>query len=96
VATAGTRSSSPTLLAHRSSLIGSKPTSSASRSELIERGLAAGSGEVFAADRLALMATAICYGLAVTELSDPGSVPDELLGELLASLLGPTERSAAR
>jgi AcrR family transcriptional regulator len=37
-------------------------------------------------DRLALAALALANGLATEELSDPGSVPDELLGELLAEL----------
>jgi AcrR family transcriptional regulator len=39
-------------------------------------------------DQLALAATALANGLAVEELSDPGSVPDELLGDLLALLVG--------
>jgi BetI-type transcriptional repressor, C-terminal len=39
------------------------------------------------ADDLALAATALANGLAVEELSDPGSVPDELLGDLLALLV---------
>jgi AcrR family transcriptional regulator len=37
-------------------------------------------------DRLALAALALANGLATEELSDPGSVPDELLGDLLAEL----------
>jgi AcrR family transcriptional regulator len=36
---------------------------------------------------LALAATALANGFAVEELADPGSVPDELLGDLLALLL---------
>lgn len=36
---------------------------------------------------LALVATGLANGLAVEELSDPGSVPDELLGDVLALLL---------
>jgi AcrR family transcriptional regulator len=39
------------------------------------------------AEDLALAATALANGLAVEELSDPGSVPDELLGDLLAFLV---------
>jgi AcrR family transcriptional regulator len=38
-------------------------------------------------DELALAATGLANGLAVEELSDPGSVPDELLGEVLTRLL---------
>jgi AcrR family transcriptional regulator len=38
-------------------------------------------------DELALAAAGLAEGLAVEELSDPGSVPDELLGEVLALLL---------
>ena len=39
------------------------------------------------ADDLALVATGLANGLAVEELSDPGAVPDELLGDVLALLL---------
>jgi AcrR family transcriptional regulator len=38
-------------------------------------------------DDLALVATGLANGLAVEELSDPGSVPDELLGDVLALVL---------
>jgi AcrR family transcriptional regulator len=38
-------------------------------------------------DDLALAATALANGLAVEEVSDPGSVPDDLLGDLLALLV---------
>jgi AcrR family transcriptional regulator len=41
-------------------------------------------------DELALVATGLANGLAVEELSDPGSVPDELLGDVLALLLTPS------
>jgi AcrR family transcriptional regulator len=41
-------------------------------------------------DQLALVATALASGLASEELSDPGSVPDELLGNVLALLLNPS------
>lgn len=50
-------------------------------------------------DDLALGAIALADGLAVEELSDPGSVPDELLGDVLALMLARTapddERPAA-
>jgi AcrR family transcriptional regulator len=39
-------------------------------------------------DDLALAATALADGLALAELSDPGSVRDELLGDLFALLVG--------
>ncbi len=38
-------------------------------------------------DQLALVISALAGGLASEELSDPGSVPDELLGDVLALLL---------
>jgi AcrR family transcriptional regulator len=38
-------------------------------------------------EQLALVATAVANGLALEEASDPGAVPDELLGDLLALLL---------
>jgi AcrR family transcriptional regulator len=56
--------------------------------ELIAARLAErGSHPPMPADDLALAATALANGLAVEELSDPGSVPDELLGNLLAALV---------
>ena len=39
------------------------------------------------AERLALIATALTNGLAFEEIADPGSVPDDLLGDLLGLLL---------
>jgi hypothetical protein len=42
-------------------------------------------------DDLALVATGLANGLAVEELSDPGSVPDELLGDVLALLLAQSQ-----
>ena len=68
--------------------------------ELLEQRLAQrGSASALRIDDLALAATALANGLAVEELSDPGSVPDELLGDLLALLLARNtpreERSAA-
>jgi AcrR family transcriptional regulator len=46
-------------------------------------------------DHLALAAIALANGLALEEISDPGSVPDELLGNLLAQVLRepPTQMS---
>lgn len=38
-------------------------------------------------EQLALVAMALANGLALEELSDPGAVPDQLLGDLLALLL---------
>jgi hypothetical protein len=38
-------------------------------------------------DQLALAVSGLTNGLAVEELSDPGSVPDALLGDTLALLL---------
>jgi AcrR family transcriptional regulator len=38
-------------------------------------------------DQLALVATALANGLALEEASDPGAVPDELLGDLLVLLI---------
>lgn len=39
-------------------------------------------------DDLALAVTGLAQGLAVEELADPGSVSDDLLGDLLARLIG--------
>jgi AcrR family transcriptional regulator len=44
-------------------------------------------------EQLALAATALANGLALEEASDPGAVPDELLGDLLALLLAQNEAS---
>jgi AcrR family transcriptional regulator len=44
-----------------------------------------------ATNDLALVATGLANGLAVEELSDPGSVPDELLGNVLALLLAQSQ-----
>jgi AcrR family transcriptional regulator len=48
------------------------------------------------ADDLALAATALANGLALEELSDPGSVPDELLGDVLALLVSGSRRHTIR
>jgi AcrR family transcriptional regulator len=46
-------------------------------------------------DDLALVATGLANGLAVEELSDPGSVPDELLGDALALVLAQSRSTEA-
>jgi hypothetical protein len=38
-------------------------------------------------DQLALAISGLANGLAVEELPDPGSVPEELLGDVLAMLI---------
>lgn len=43
-------------------------------------------------DQLAMAVTALVNGLALEELSDPGAVPDELLGNVLALLLAERTR----
>jgi AcrR family transcriptional regulator len=50
---------------------------------LTERGASAS----IPGEQLALVATALANGLALEEASDPGAVPDELLGDLLALLI---------
>jgi hypothetical protein len=58
----------------------------AALAEVLEEGLPErDSGASIPADKLAVAATALANGLALEDLADPGSVPDELLGELLAS-----------
>jgi AcrR family transcriptional regulator len=47
-------------------------------------------------DQLALVASALANGLATEELADPGSVPDELLGDVLALLLAQPAKQTAR
>jgi AcrR family transcriptional regulator len=42
-------------------------------------------------ENIALATSALANGLATEELEDPGSVPDELLGELLVRLLAPAD-----
>jgi hypothetical protein len=44
-------------------------------------------------DQLAMVITGLANGLAVEELSDPGSVSDELLSDVLALLI--SERAPA-
>jgi AcrR family transcriptional regulator len=41
---------------------------------------------------LALLVTALVNGLSVDELIEPGTVPDELLGEAVSALLRPPQR----
>jgi AcrR family transcriptional regulator len=56
---------------------------------IFEAHMAGQDGELpMPAERLALVTSGIANGLALEELADPGSVPDELLGELLLKLLG--------
>jgi AcrR family transcriptional regulator len=43
-------------------------------------------------EQLALVAMALANGLALEELADPGAVPDELLGDLMALLLAQNDR----
>jgi AcrR family transcriptional regulator len=45
---------------------------------------------------IAVATSALANGLATEELEDPGSVPDELLGELLARLLAPSSGRVKR
>jgi AcrR family transcriptional regulator len=62
----------------------------AAMGEVLEQRLAArGAAGSIPGEQLALVATALANGLALEELSDPGAVPDELLGDLLALLLAP-------
>ncbi len=64
----------------------------AALSELITQRLSLGeAGPAEVVDGLALVVTTLSYGVAVAELSDPGAVPEGLLGELLALLLQPNE-----
>jgi AcrR family transcriptional regulator len=54
--------------------------------EVLEQGLGGGRSKTsIAPETLALTATALANGLAAEEIEDPGSVPDELLGEVLAA-----------
>jgi len=60
----------------------------AALAEVLEQRLAqSGAVAPIPSEQLALTATALSNGLAFEELSDPGAVPDELLGDLLALLL---------
>jgi AcrR family transcriptional regulator len=47
-------------------------------------------------DQLAMAVTALANGLAVEELSDPGSVSDDLLGDALVLLLSPAPSGRVR
>jgi AcrR family transcriptional regulator len=60
--------------------------------QLEQRLTARGIAPPLAIDDLALAATALANGLAVEELSDAGSVPDELLGDVLTLLVAQTAR----
>lgn len=66
----------------------------AAMAEVLEQRLAErGAAASIPSERLALVATALANGLALEEASDPGAVPDELLGDLLALLLAKNEAS---
>ena len=56
--------------------------------EILEQHLGGPDAAPMPPDKLALAASGIANGLALEELADPGSVPDELLGELLAKVFG--------
>jgi AcrR family transcriptional regulator len=61
--------------------------------EVLEQRLAErGAAGPMPSEQLALVAMALTNGLALEELSDPGAVPDELLGDLLALLLAQNDR----
>jgi AcrR family transcriptional regulator len=65
----------------------------AALAELLEQRLAQrGVAAPIPSEQLALAATALSNGLAFEEVSDPGSVPDELLGDLLGLLLARDRR----
>jgi AcrR family transcriptional regulator len=56
--------------------------------EVLEEHMGGPDGAPMPPEKLALAASGIANGLALEELSDPGSVPDGLLGELLAKVFG--------
>jgi AcrR family transcriptional regulator len=60
----------------------------AAMAEVLEqRTTARGAAGSIPSEQLALVAMALANGLALEELADPGAVPDQLLGDLLALLL---------
>ena len=78
---ARTPSLRPKLRAHKRRL-------SETLAELLDQHLSAGRGSPsIPADRLAMAVIGLSNGLALEEISDPGSVPDELLGDMLARLV---------
>jgi AcrR family transcriptional regulator len=80
---ARTPSLAPKLQAHKRRL-------RAALAELLDQRLSTrGESPPIPVDQLALAAVGLANGLATEELADPGSVPDELLGDLLALLLKP-------
>jgi AcrR family transcriptional regulator len=80
---ARTPSLAPKLQAHKRRL-------RAALAELLDRRLSTrGASPPIPVDQLALAAIGLSNGLAIEELADPGSVPDELLGDLLALLVKP-------
>jgi AcrR family transcriptional regulator len=63
----------------------------AALTELLEQLLTArGATAALPPGQLALVVSALANGLASEEISDPGSVPDELLGDVLTMLLAPS------
>jgi AcrR family transcriptional regulator len=70
----------------------------AALAEVLEQRLAErGARSPLPSEQLALTTMAVANGLAFEELSDPGAVPDALLGDLLALLLakdGPRSRTS--
>ena len=66
-----------------------KRTFEAEMTEILAQWLGAvGRAPRIPADRLALVTLALANGLAFEEVFDPGSVPDELLGDMLGLLAG--------
>jgi AcrR family transcriptional regulator len=68
----------------------------AAMGEVLEQRLAErGATGSIPSERLALVAMALANGLALEELADPGAVPDQLLGDLLALLVAQNDRRSA-
>jgi AcrR family transcriptional regulator len=64
--------------------------------EILEQRFAGrGAEPPFAGEQMALVAMALANGLAFEEVSDPGAVPDKLLGDLLANLLPGTPKESS-
>jgi AcrR family transcriptional regulator len=85
-----TPSLAPKLQAHKRGL-------RAALAELFDQRLSArGASPPIPVDQLALAAVGLANGLAAEELADPGSVPDELLGDVLALLLKSPSGAGAR
>jgi len=71
-------------------VVGREKFKSALTDALEHRTLAAGLEPRIPAEHQALLLTALVNGLSVEELTDPGSVPDELLGEAIDAFLEPS------